>query len=433
MKEKTRIFSFNFDLKKAQKLREVVNEKVNISIEKQHELGDKHIPYMAWDRMCAIMDRLEDTLLYLNSITIGNCISRRSAFDFFNFVNNEYIVIDCIKTMGKIFGVESEKFKAIESSNDVFGDVLEVGGTDDQFFKYIRSLCAVHPINTTQKGGHPYLKDAKLHCCPFVVWANDGVGTLWSDDRDLSVHIYVSDPEEGTIMLPLYVKQFVAYLNRWICFIPDIVNAIYNYFEMVYESHRNNILKSMNEFCQTIDYLEYLRSQDVIRFNSGDEYIYDQFIDIFKINLSNQENQKKLEKYKKAISYSLTFRHNLLQSMITEGYESTGIIECDVNNDLFNLLYFPKYNEDDFPNCGYHFSKLSYLDGDYGFGDEQYARFLLEEIKDNLNKYVIFTNEESNKETIVLVHLALYLSALTYDNLLNNNIPKTNDFRCIED
>jgi len=49
--------------------------------------------------------------------------------------------------------------------------------------------------------------------------------------------------------------------------------------------------------------------------------------------------------------------------------------------------------------------------------------------KDDINKYVYFTNTESDEETIVLVDLALYLATLTTPNLLNRNIPNEPAYR----
>ena len=87
-----KIFTFNFDVEPAKKLRDAINEKQNLSIEKEHEIKDaktkKYVPYFAWDRICAIMDRVEDTLDYLNLIKLGNCCSSRSAFDFYDFISS---------------------------------------------------------------------------------------------------------------------------------------------------------------------------------------------------------------------------------------------------------------------------------------------------------------------------------------------------------
>ena len=114
-------YRFHFNMQYAADLRDAVNDRRKQSIDNVHV--DNHVrgEYCAWDRTCAAMDRLEDTLLYLNSLELGRNKDSRSAFDFYDFINNAFIVIDCIKTIGKIFRVDSALIESIESSSEVFG------------------------------------------------------------------------------------------------------------------------------------------------------------------------------------------------------------------------------------------------------------------------------------------------------------------------
>jgi hypothetical protein len=97
---------FNFDIELAHELRDAINERQNLSIEKQHTQSNNKskITYIAWDRMCAIMDRLEDTINYVNQMELGRTVEGRSAFDFYEFINCSNIIIDCVKTMGQNVG-----------------------------------------------------------------------------------------------------------------------------------------------------------------------------------------------------------------------------------------------------------------------------------------------------------------------------------------
>ena len=363
-----KLFTFNFDVKPAKKLRDAVNEKQKLSIEKEHKIWDcknkKDVSYFAWDRICAIMNRVEDTLDYLNSMELGNCRSRQSAFDFYDFINNAYVVIEGIKIIGQIFALDNAKIDSIEKSQEAFGDVLNAGGTDGQFFSYIRSLCAVHPFYTTK---HPvYMKDSVLHCCPFVVWSHCGIASLWSDKRDLSVH-----------------------------------------------------------------YIRYLKHEYNKRFGDSMEYVFDKFAFIFEIKLTNEENAKKLEKYKNAIRYALTFMCNGMGKMQFEGFEYTGIQEDNYSQiELFFEIESPAVFSDEISKHQYNLSKVHYLDEDYyGDYDKMWARKLLDQPKDFLNKYIVFTNEEPDREVVILVSLAIYLHALEQNCILNRNIPNELSYR----
>lgn len=427
---KSKVFTFKFDLQPARDLRVAINKKQNLSMDKEHKLKDKNnISYFAWDRICAIMDRLEDTLGYINLMELGNCPSSRSAFDFFEFINNAYVVIDGIKIIGKIFALDNIKIDAIEKTQNVFGDVLNAGGTDGQFFCYIRSLCAVHPFNTTR---HPaYMKNSVLHCCPFVVWTHCGLGYIRRDKRDLSVHVYTSNRGDRIQDIPLYIKQFEAYINKWIALIPDIIVAINNYNDSVYEKFKRELLKEKSDFNNEIEYVFYLKQEYSKRFGDSIEYIFDKIAFILETNLDNASNMEKLEKYKNAIRYALPFIHNGLQNMETKGFDYTGIQgENFTETNLLMELEWPYTQSEELSKYQYNLSKVYYLESDnYSYYDKQWAREQLEVMKVFLNRYVVFTNKESDRECVVLTDLAVYLHALECKCILNQNIPNEDKYR----
>ena len=53
-----RVFKIELDTEILKRLRDKINEKQNISYNKMYG------KYRAWDKICAIMDRLEDTVEY---------------------------------------------------------------------------------------------------------------------------------------------------------------------------------------------------------------------------------------------------------------------------------------------------------------------------------------------------------------------------------
>lgn len=426
-----KIYTFNFNTDNLAFLRNAVTEKENVSLNKTRFSREYNQHYFVWDQLCAIMDRLDDTVDYINMLQIGKCRSKRSAFDFYEFINNAFIVIQCIKTIAQIFNVDNQKIRKIENSQEVFGDVLDVGGTDGLFFEYIRSLCAVHPVETNRKK-YPYItkRNSVLHCCPFVVW--DGVFSHFRDDnRDLSAHVYESKENEHTLSIPLYIKQFENYINKWINFIPEVIKSIKDYNEEVYNAFRQQKLRGKESFKNYVEYLEYLKEVHSERYGDMHDYIYDQYIKVFSTKISNPRNLEKVNKYKNAIKYSLNFLFKSLQNMQEFGFDNTGIKEDEQSEGgLFYMLAYPNYNNEELGQYSYNLSKLGYLEDDHYWCDDQnYARFLLEEIKDIINKYVVFTNKESNDETVVLVYTALYLSSLCSRCTLNKNIPNSKKYR----
>ena len=97
---------------------------------------------------------------------------------------------------------------------------------------------------------------------------------------------------------------------------------------------------------------------------------------------------------------------------------------------MFSELYSPFVSgAHAFVGCNYNLGKLHYLEGHGDFADRWLARSLLDEIKEVINRYVYFTNEEPDDETVILVRLAIYLDALECKCILNKSIPNDLQFR----
>lgn len=420
------IFRFHFDTDLPCQLRDVVNEKLDLSIKKEHVLEKEKARYFAWDRICVIMDRLEDTISHINSLELGR-EEKRSAFDFYEFISCAAVVIDCIRYIGNIFGIDPYLVKQIEDTQDVFGSEYAETGNDKKFFEYIRSLCVTHPAYTNRH--KEYLKGAKFHCCPFVTWSH----FFGLREGDLSATIYTSKDSDYGLHLPLYINQFERYLEKWIFHIRDVIDAIHNYNESVYEKLRKEPVKGPGEFDDTVEYLRYLKEEYSRRFGDDNSYIFDEYIRMFEISLTNPQNQVLLEKYKNAILYAIGFLQNSMRNMSQSGTENTGIQYEDpgIETDLFLELSHISNPNSSFSAYSYNLEKVLYLEPEsqYSYYDKLYARGLLEDVKEAINVFVAFNNNESDEETLVLISLAEYLDALSSKNILNKNIPNEEKYR----
>ena len=423
------VFTFAFDTGMPRRLRDAVNAKQELSMKKEAVSQETGKLYLAWDRICAIMDRLDDTIAHINSLELG-AKENRSAFDFYEFISCAAVVIDCIRCIGNIFKVEPDLVQAIEDTQDVFGGDYSAKGTDKKFFEYIRSLCATHPVNTSHQ--KMYLNGAKFHCCPFVTWSHHWGGL--SRDGDLSATVYTSKSnKEYGLHIPLYLGQFERYLQKWIDHIQNVIEAIHNYNESVYSQFRQEPVKTFEDFKSPVDYLSYIKAEYCRRFGDDNEYIFDEYIRVFSTTLTDSCNQRLLEKYRNAILYALVFLRNSMQNMKQVGAENTGIQYEDplLETDLFLELSSFCNLHSAFAKVSYNLEKVYYLEShsQYSDYDKQYARDLLGEAKDIINQFVVFTNEESDEETLVLIALAQYLDALSEKTLLNKNIPNDEKYR----
>lgn len=371
------------------------------------------------------MDRLEDTVGYLNGFRLKYNQNQRQAFDFYELLNNIYIVINCIEELYKIFSSDISDISELKKRNFVFKEFNTGGGTDYDFFQYIRSLCAVHPIRTDKLRHKVYLGKSIVHSCPYVLWENND---------EIEIIVYNSKREIHNNQLNVKIESIEKFLNEWLEFSNVLIRKIVSYYDKVYAGLRFKKIKEEKGFENYVEYLLYLRNENERRFNYGQEYIFDYYINVFNLELTNNCNKDKLEKYKNAIRLAMKYKRASIQLMQTDGFEYTGINSPKTisDNSLFFELESPETLSTDFEKYSYNISKMYYLlpDNNYSVFDKDWAREMLEEMKSLINKYVYFTNKEPDIETVILVIMAMYFANFeVVDSDLNRNIPKNNNYR----
>ena len=419
-----RSIRFKYDVNIGRKLRDKVNEKINFIIKKECKTGDAS--YDAWNRICVCMDRIDDTVDYLNLIELGKCKSTRAAFDFYEYINCCSLLIECIESLCKIFKVN--KVDYIYEGNKNF----KSKGTDSDYFKYIRSLAVVHPVKTNKY--HSFIPDnAIFQCSPFVTWVSPLISPLKKEQYDLDLAVYSSNNGDKTDWIHLRIDEFDEYITAWINVISDIIIAIDNYNDDYIQKYKSIKIKQRGDFTDIIDYINYLKEETRNRYSDDNDYIFDEYIHIFSIPLSSSKNEYKLEKYRNAIEYSLEFYSNSLQNMIDKGFENTGIKYPNPNVDT-SLFFELEYCSNQYGELKKHSYELdkSYRLGPnypYSYFEKKIARDLIISVKDSLSKYVYISGDESDLELLVLVYLARYLECLDYKTIINRNIPNDMKYR----
>ena len=190
-------------------------------------------------------------------------------------------------------------------------------------------------------------------------------------------------------------------------------------------NYRAQTLKTIDEFDNEISYVFYLKQEYSKRFGDTLEYIFDKATSILEINLTNESNAEKLEKYKNAVRYSLKFVRRSMEEMTVDGFEYSGIKgENDTATFLLKELESPDVRSEEYWKHHNNLSKVCYLECDhYSYSDRILARSHIGAAKDFLSQYVVITNNESDAELVVLVDLAIYLHALEQKCVLNRSIP----------
>ena len=413
-----KVFKIGLDTEILRKLRNKINEQKNISYNKMYK------KYRAWDKICAIMNRLDDTVEYLNTIELNTGKYKRSAFDFFDFMNNASVVIDCVKELSKIFEVSDSEIK---NSTNIFNKVGSDGnGTDEKYFEYLRSLCSVHPVETSR---HKRYQDNDFECSPYVLWNNSL--RLFNDDCDIYAVVYTSKDNESFKRVGIYIEQVFKYVEIRVNFIEKIIDYIDTYQKDMILKLKKQHIKNDTEFNSYIEYLTNLDEEAKDRYGDDHWYSFEYVIKLLQLKLSDSENENKMKLYINALKYAIKFEHNALQNMSNIGYENSGLkySKENIETSLYIELYSPSSGSKEERRYGYNIEKIQYLSYDSGDSNKDWAYVQLDEAREFFEKYVSFRNAKSDFEYYALVNLALYLDCLENDCIINKNIPNDLKYR----
>ena len=372
-----KVFKIGLDTEILRKLRNKINEQKNISYNKMYK------KYRAWDKICAIMNRLDDTVEYLNTIELNTGKYKRSAFDFFDFMNNASVVIDCVKELSKIFEVSDSEIK---NSTNIFNKVGSDGnGTDEKYFEYLRSLCSVHPVETSR---HKRYQDNDFECSPYVLWNNSL--RLFNDDCDIYAVVYTSKDNESFKRVGIYIEQVFKYVEIRVNFIEKIIDYIDTYQKDMILKLKKQHIKNDTEFNSYIEYLTNLDEEAKDRYGDDHWYSFEYVIKLLQLKLSDSENENKMKLYINALKYAIKFEHNALQNMSNIGYENSGLkySKENIETSLYIELYSPSSGSKEERRYGYNIEKIQYLSYDSGDSNKDWAYVQLNEAREFFEKYV---------------------------------------------
>lgn len=419
------MISVNLDLEIASNLRCVINEDRDFSYNhkscKKNE-AKKENPklYPAWGRICALMDRIQDTAEHINDIKLHDEDEDRSAFSFTDLMNYSSVLMDCIYEIARIYEIDMIQY---ELSNAIFHKPGKNNrGSDKKYFEYLRSLCSVHPISTDR---HPEYQDGEYECCPYVYWGDEILGTKIYNVNAM-VYTDAQNTHKTIIISIQSIKVYIEYVYGLIDSV--VIPGIEAFKERRREEFRKQKILSIDSFDDYVDYLENLKEEAAKRYNHNNDYYIDDTLRFFSVQFQDKKNRIGLLKMQNALKLAISFYHTSLQNMSWTGYENTGIRYPEETDSTFLLdcLLFISNTSKEAMLHGYEIGTFHELcDDDHSY----YPYRQIEMIRPFLERYVTLDEAKTRLETYVLTQIALYLDALRNKNLINQNIPNDLKYR----
>lgn len=380
----------------------------------------------AWDCICSCVNRIRDTVEYLNDQILG-VPKYGSAFDFINFINNASVVLDSIDMLANILGVD---LTIEDARTDVFKELGSNGeGTDKIYFQFLRSLCAVHPVETSRYKGKYHETD--IVTCPRLTWVR-GTPLEFEWDCDLYANALVNDAASWGADICVHMNQVFAYIEYRYDLLKIIGAALERYQGRKIEEYRNTPVPGRGENESEIDYIERLKKVEIERFGSNNASIYDFAETVVTFEPTNLDNKAASERYKNAWRFALGLQLNVLRDMERSGAEHAGIANDDTDWILFEQLMRARCSCDELDGYGYQLEKLGYLAGRSRSSNPAWGRLKLRELEPVFRQYVLMDlDNDSDEELYMLSRIALYEIALRHDCEVNEAIPHDPRYRDI--
>lgn len=323
------------------------------SVFSYHITSEFHIPSQkrgtkenknAFNCLCAALDRMSDIVSYLNSIDIQND-NQNGVFQLCDFLNQGQTLIDCIEIFGNIYNV-SYCVKSDVSSFHQKG--LTGKGNDAEYFKYLRSLCSVHPIATN---AHPEYQGNEPEWCPYIC-SNNAIHYLLDDkikNADFVATVYRNDTNTY-IYIPIIIEQIFHYIEKRYKHINEIIDGIDKYNQDKIKLLQNAPIQEYISFATYDDYIISLTSEFQQRCGSC-EYYPKIWRAILHTHFQDAEWETALDGYKVELKKGIERVHQNLQDMscLNEDFdpEPVHINSINVLNDFY---YEDSKLEDLFPS-----------------------------------------------------------------------------------
>lgn len=344
------------------RLREKINEWNNFTDEKKANFkspgkGRKTVEMQAYNCLCACMDRIDELVLHCNSLELN------SLFGLYDIFNYGQTLIDCISMISKIYDIPYETKGDVSCFNQKGNDG---SGNDERYFKYLRSLCSVHPVETSQ---HKIYQGDEPEWCPYISGPSTVMRMLAHTnpelkDADYYAVVYRNDMEFNKYV-PIKVAQIIQYLSKRYGHIERIIQAIDKYNDDKVKKLIEKHIPLPEEFDTYIEYLLGLKEAFAERCGDKECYQIKEWIGIMKAHFSDEKMQIELQDYQEEMKAGIEEIHNKSQNMSIDDSFSENPVR-------YHTGFIPS-------GYAYALEKLHYLENAFMYMPDEEAYKLIEQ------------------------------------------------------
>jgi len=342
-----------------------------------------------WNQICAMMDRIEQTIWHINLLDLHLSDHTSLAYGFIDVLNHVNNLAEYINIIHLYFPTET--YDTFINSYDVFNKPGKSGkGSDLKYLNYLRSLSAPHALNTSH---YKSLYQDSQEYCPLIIWDRrshqNGIKT------DIVFHVYKDDGESSKDIC-LESRKIYEFAEKMIYSLTFVFHEIHIKAEQYFSNLSKLPLKNMSECSSKSEYISYINIEYTNRLTNDYAEIFDYYATLFDYDFSHLSSLSLVQKYKDSVWNSIVVFSEFLQTL-----------EETKNTMRFKDLYCPYPRGNKLLKYGYHLQKIDLLIDDKRH-DSLFARSLINEMRDFFNQYFDMDKAYTDFELFTLISASLY-------------------------
>jgi len=176
--------------------------------------------YKDWDQICAVTDQINLCVRQLNNL-VSNADYDRQVNEIIMFFTYGYIIVASVDKLFSLLNYTNiQAYVDSNKSISIFNNIgHDAKGNDNRYFKYLRSLVAGHPIETSLDGS--YIKKGDKHFSPYIQRAHQ-------TESNVNIRIYSTSKTVSDIIV---AKND---LKKYVEFVYNKLDILFNQLQLDY-------------------------------------------------------------------------------------------------------------------------------------------------------------------------------------------------------
>lgn len=290
----------DLDITLIEKFRKKVNSNHSFVMTQYRNQQGKNL----WNIICSSMDWITVAVDGLPYIQLEHKNSNVASLNLMQLICSMDLIKESVHQLYRVFNLEYP----FKKDNSVF----QKQQSDDDYFKHIRAVFGVHPVNLKGQDGSRY----------FASWPTSLL------EGDFATFVYSNKVGVEDQLYSIWINDLFLYANKRYLLLEEVIKKMENDF--IFHQHKHKEVE-VNGSDSPLEHLEILKKENLFRYGKGEAY-WSEIEDLqrlYSIDISSFEIsvQDMIEKYRHALLMVIREIHQNLQIMNIENLSTSLILD----------------------------------------------------------------------------------------------------------